>query len=374
MVLGADVDVVVGIGVGGSVGHHHFGVGARLVEGLGVLLAEGGAMPEHGVVDRAVLARGREAAGAHGEVHRRHRVGDDGAVHHLGTGGEAHAARRVVVDAAVVDRGGTVYPHAATLVVVAAAVARHVVEDAAVAYGRLGAGAALVHIDGTAARAVVADEVALRDDEGTLGGIGVAAAARHVGDEHAAAPAVVRRVFACGMAAGNDEAGEERGQAIVVGIVFGGTNVHGEDMGGVVAACGVLGVYEQGIGGAVVVLYVAEEHRLVLHVVLLLVGDAAVHGCLVALETSIHGNARRQDEACLRGGITVPLRGRVVTLHPYLVARLRLGEGGGEGDGSVPRRTVVGRICGGFCRDMIYLALRHYMCRGAKHEEGHYTE
>ena len=174
------------------------------------------------------------------------------------------------------------------------------------------------------------------------------------------------------MSAGNDKSGEHGGLVVVVGVVVGHAHLHGEDMGGVVAAGGVLGVDEQGTRGVIIVADVAQEHRLVLHVVLVLDGYALVHRCLVALETSVHGNARRQHEACLRSGIAVALRGGVVALNPYLVARLRLAEGRGQGDGAIPRRTVV---CGsGFCRDMINRALCHDVCRGTKQECCNYME
>ena len=106
-------------------------------------------------------------------------------------------------------------------------------------------------------------------------------------------------------------------------------------MGGIVGAGGVLRVNNQLLARLVVGVDIAHQSRLILHLIFM---SARREGVLVgffSFKTSIHGNARRENEASLR--CLVDVTGNIlIAFHPDFVACLGSAQRLCQGDGILP--------------------------------------
>ena len=92
-------------------------------------------------------------------------------------------------------------------------------------------------------------------------------------------------------------------------------------MGGIVGAGGVFWVDNQLLARLVVGADIAHQSRLILHLIFVSARRENVLVGFISLETSIHGNARRENEASLRRFVDVT--GNIlVAFHPDFVACL----------------------------------------------------
>ena len=190
-------------------------------------------------------------------------------------------------------------------------------------------------------------------EEATLG-IAVFAVVHHV---DAAASAICRGVLSLGITCCDEETGNYGWLVAVVGVDLCYAHLEGQHMGGIVVAGGVLWIDNQLLARLVVGADVAHQSRLILHLIFMSARREIVLDGFVSCKTSIHGNARRENEASLR--CLVDVTGNVlIAFHPDFVASLGLAQRFCQGDSILPRQTVVagGRYLG-ICFHMIGLAL-----------------
>ena len=106
-------------------------------------------------------------------------------------------------------------------------------------------------------------------------------------------------------------------------------------MGGIVGAGGVFWVDNQLLARLVVGVDIAHQGRLILHLIFVSARREKVLDGFVSCKTSIHGNARRENEASLR--CLVDVAGNIlVAFHPDFVASLGLAQRIFQGDSILP--------------------------------------
>ena len=106
-------------------------------------------------------------------------------------------------------------------------------------------------------------------------------------------------------------------------------------MRGIVGAGVVLWVDNQLLACLVVGADIAYQSRLILHLIFMSARREIVLDGFVSLETSIHGNARRENEASLR--CLVDVAGNIlVAFHPDFVASFGLVQRTFQGDSLSP--------------------------------------
>ena len=106
-------------------------------------------------------------------------------------------------------------------------------------------------------------------------------------------------------------------------------------MNGIVGAGGVLWIDNQLLARLVVGVDVAHQSRLILHLIFVSARREIVLVVFISCKTSIHGNARRENEASLR--CLVDVAGNVlIAFHPDFIASLGLAQRFCQGDGLVP--------------------------------------
>ena len=106
-------------------------------------------------------------------------------------------------------------------------------------------------------------------------------------------------------------------------------------MGGIVGAGGVFWVDNQLLARLVVGVDIAHQSRLILHLIFVSARRQGVLDGFISLETSIHGNARRENEASLR--CLVDVTGNIlVAFYPDFIASLGFAQRTFQGDGLVP--------------------------------------
>ena len=168
-------------------------------------------------------------------------------------------------------------------------------------------------------------------EEATLG-IAVFAVVHHV---DAAASAICRGVLSLGITCCDEETGNYGWLVAVVGVVLCYAHLEGQHMGGIVVAGGVLWIDNQLLARLVVGVDVAYQSRLILHLIFVSARREIVLDGFVSCKTSIHGNARRENEASLRR--LVDVTGNIlVAFHPDFVASLGLAQRIFQGDSLSP--------------------------------------
>ena len=106
-------------------------------------------------------------------------------------------------------------------------------------------------------------------------------------------------------------------------------------MGGIVGAGGVLWIDNQLLARLVVGVSVAHQSRLILHLIFVSARREIVLDGFFSCKTSIHGNARRENEAALR--CLVDVTGNVlIAFHPDFIASLGLAQRLCQGDSILP--------------------------------------
>ena len=106
-------------------------------------------------------------------------------------------------------------------------------------------------------------------------------------------------------------------------------------MGGIVGAGVVLWVDNQLLARLVVGVDIAHQSRLILHLIFMSARREIVLDGLVSCKTSIHGNARTENEASLR--CLVDVTGNIlVAFHPDFVACLGSAQRLCQGDSVLP--------------------------------------
>ena len=154
-------------------------------------------------------------------------------------------------------------------------------------------------------------------EEATLG-IAVVAVVHHV---DAAASAIGRSIRSIGIACSDEETGNDGWLVAVVGVVLCYAHLEGQHMRGIVGAGGVLRVNNQQLARLVVGVDIAHQSRLILHLIFVSARREIVLDGFISCKTSIHADARRENEAALRSLVDVP--GNIlVTFHPDFVACL----------------------------------------------------
>ena len=168
-------------------------------------------------------------------------------------------------------------------------------------------------------------------EEATLG-IAVFAVVYHV---DAAASAICRSVLSLGITCCDEETGNNGRLVAVVGVVLCYAHLEGQYMGGIVGAGGVLWIDNQLLARLVVGVDIAHQSRLILHLIFVSARRETVLDGFISLETSIHGNARRENEASLR--CLVDVTGNIlIAFHPDFVASLGLAQCLCQGDSILP--------------------------------------
>ena len=102
-------------------------------------------------------------------------------------------------------------------------------------------------------------------------------------------------------------------------------------MGGIVCAGGVFWVDNQLLARLVVGVDIAHQSRLILHLIFVSARRQGVLDGFISLETSIHGNARRENEASHR--CLVDVTGNIlVAFYPDFIASLGFAQRTFQGD------------------------------------------
>ena len=172
----------------------------------------------------------------------------------------------------------------------------------------------------------------MRNTEVTAAGIVVVAVVHHV---DAAASAICRGVHSTGITCCDEETGNNGWLVAVVGVVLCYAHLEGQHMGGIVGAGGVLWIDNQLLARLVVGVDIAHQSRLILHLIFVSARREIVLDGLVSCKTSIHGNARRENEAFLRR--LVDVTGNIlVAFHPDFIASLGLAQRIFQGDSILP--------------------------------------
>ena len=173
----------------------------------------------------------------------------------------------------------------------------------------------------------------MRNTEVTAAGIVVVAVVYHV---DAAASAICRGVLSTGITCCDEETGNYSWLVAVVDVVLCYAHLEGQHMGGIVGAGGVLWIDNQLLARLVVGIDVAYQSRLILHLIFVSARREIVLVVFISCKTSIHGNARRENEASLR--CLVDVTGNIlVAFHPDFIASLGLAQRFCQGDCLIPR-------------------------------------
>ena len=152
----------------------------------------------------------------------------------------------------------------------------------------------------------------------TAAGIVVVAVVHHV---DTTASAIGRSILSTGITCCDKETGNYGWGVVFVWVVLCYAHLEGQHMGGIVCAGGVLWVDNQLLARLVVGVDIAHQSRLILHLIFMSARRENVLVGFISLETSIHGNARRENEAFLRR--LVDVTGNVlIAFHPDFVASL----------------------------------------------------
>ena len=152
----------------------------------------------------------------------------------------------------------------------------------------------------------------------TAAGIVVVAVVHHV---DATASAIGRSIRSTGITCCDEETGNDGWLVAVVAVVLCYAHLDGQHVGGIVGAGGVLWVDNQLLARLVVGGDVAYQSRLILHLIFMSARREIVLDGFISCKTSIHADARRENEAALRRLVDVP--GNVlITFHPDFVASL----------------------------------------------------
>ena len=106
-------------------------------------------------------------------------------------------------------------------------------------------------------------------------------------------------------------------------------------MGGIVGAGGVFWVDNQLLARLVVGVDVAHQSRLMLHLIFMSARREIVLVGFFSFKTSIHGNARTENEASLRCLVDV-IGNVLIAFHPDFVACLGSAQRLCQGDGILP--------------------------------------
>ena len=156
----------------------------------------------------------------------------------------------------------------------------------------------------------------------TAAGIVVVAVVHHV---DAAASAICRGILSLGITCCDEKTGNNGWLVAVVGVVLCYAHLEGQHMRGIVGAGGVLWIDNQLLARLVVGGDIAHQSRLIFHLIFMSARREIVLDGLVSCKTSIHGNARRENEAFLRCPVDVP--GNVlIAFHPDFVASFGLAQ------------------------------------------------
>ena len=173
----------------------------------------------------------------------------------------------------------------------------------------------------------------MRNTEVTAAGIVVVAVVYHV---DAAASAICRSVLSLGITCCDEETGNYSWLVAVVDVVPCYAHLEGQHMGGIVGAGGVLWIDNQLLARLVVGVDIAHQSRLILHLIFVSARREIVLVVFISCKTSIHGNARRENEASLR--CLVDVTGNVlIAFHPDFIASLGLAQRFCQGDSILPR-------------------------------------
>ena len=156
----------------------------------------------------------------------------------------------------------------------------------------------------------------------TAAGIVVVAVVHHV---DTTASAICRSILSLGITCCDEETGNYGWLVAVVGVVLCYAHLEGQHMRGIVGAGGVLRVDNQLLARLVVGGDIPHQSRLILHLIFMSARRENVLVVFFSFKTSIHGNARRENEASLR--CLVDVTGNIlIAFHPDFVGCLGLAQ------------------------------------------------
>ena len=141
--------------------------------------------------------------------------------------------------------------------------------------------------------------------ESAFVGIAVAVSAAFVHHVDSATSSVRVCSFTLGITGSNLETGNDGWGVVVVGIVIGYAYVKGQNMGRVISSGRILRIDNLLLVRLVVFVDVAHQRSEVGHLIFVFTCAPFVSAGFCSFETSIHGNARRENETFFRSYVDI---------------------------------------------------------------------